>query len=301
VVLAAARDDGPVSSRVIEGPPIGTGPRVAAAGDIACDPADPAFEGGAGRGLRCRQQATSDLLVDAGYSAVLVLGDIQYGEGAYSMFLASYDRSWGRLKAITRPVVGNHEYRTNGASGYFRYFGAAAGDPDEGYYSFDLGRWHLVALNSNCDEVGGCGAGSPQEEWLRADLAAHPTLCTLAYWHHPRFSSGLHGSDATYEAFWKALYDAGADVVLVGHDHEYERFAPQAANGELDLERGIREFVVGTGGKSVRGFRRVAANTEARDDETLGVLELTLGPNGYGWLFRASVGSFSDSGSYACH
>jgi hypothetical protein len=301
IVIAVALDDTTASAPVLDGPPVGPGPRIAAAGDIACDPGDSGFDDGQGSGSACRQLATSDLLVGEGYAAVLVLGDIQYEDGAYGEFLASYDPSWGRVKSITKPVPGNHEYRSAGAAGYFRYFGAAARDPTKGYYSFDLGGWHLVALNSNCSAVGGCGAGSPQEEWLRADLAAHRPLCTLAYWHHPRFSSGLHGSDSTYEAFWQALHDADADVVLVGHDHDYERFAPQDASGGLDGARGIREFVVGTGGKSLRAFRNVRANSEVRDRSSMGVLELKLGAAGYGWRFRPAVGSFTDSGSAACH
>ena len=178
-----------------------------------------------GTGSTCRQLATSNTLVRGHYASVLALGDTQYEDGAYEKFVASYDPSWGRVKSITKPAPGNHEYESPGATGYYRYFGRAAGDPRKGYYSFDVGRWHLIALNSNCSAVGGCGAGSPQEQWLRRDLAAHPAACTLAYWHHPRFSSGLHGSDSTYTAFWQALYDAGADVVLSGHDHDYERFA----------------------------------------------------------------------------
>ena len=170
-----------------------------------------------------------------------------------------------------------------------------------GYYSYEVGGWHVVALNSNCAAVGGCGAGSPQEQWLRADLAAHPASCTLAYWHHPRFSSGEHGSDPTYTAFWQALYDANADLVLVGHDHDYERFAPQTADGTRDLARGIREFVVGSGGKNLRAFPQVRANSEARDVTSLGVLELTLGSGAYEWRFRPAVGSYSDSGSASCH
>ncbi len=159
---------------------------------------------------------------------MLILGDIQYEDGAYSKFLASYDPSWGRVKSITKPVPGNHEYRDRRAPRATTGTSARRpAIPAKGYYSFDLGGWHLVALNSNCSAVGGCGTGSPQEQWLRADLAAHPATCTLAFWHHPRFSSGLHGSDSTYTAFWQALYDANADVVLVGHDHDYERFAPQ--------------------------------------------------------------------------
>jgi hypothetical protein len=278
-----------------------SGVRVAAAGDIACDPESPDFEGGRGSGLECRQRATSDLLVSGGYAAVLALGDVQYGDASYESFLASYDHSWGRVRSITRPVPGNHDYEVDGAAGYFRYFGAAAGDPAKGYYSYDLGGWHLVALNSNCSEVGGCAAGSPQERWLRADLAASPAICTLAYWHHPRFSSGEHGSDPTYEDFWEALAEAGADVVLVGHDHDYERFTPQAANGALDRARGIRGFVVGTGGSGTGTFPAVRPHTEVRDRTSLGILELTLGVEAYAWRFLPAVGSFTDRGSAACH
>jgi hypothetical protein len=278
-----------------------TGPTVAAAGDIACDPASTYWNGGLGSGLNCRQRATSDLLVAGSYSAVLALGDLQYEDGTLSKFTASYDPSWGRVKSITKPAPGNHEYQTTGAAGYYGYFGAAAGDPAKGYYSFDVGSWHLVALNSNCSAVGGCGAGSPQEQWLRADLAAHPAQCTLAYWHHPRFSSGAHGSDSTYTAFWQALYDANADVVLVGHDHEYERFAPQDASGGLDLSRGIREFVSGAGGKEVRPFGTIRANSEARDASSLGILELTLGSGAYAWRYLPAVGTFTDAGSTSCH
>ena len=278
-----------------------SGVRVAAAGDIACDPGSESFEDGGGSGLECRQLATSDLLVAGDYAAVLALGDLQYGDASSAGFAASYDRSWGRVRSITRPVPGNHDYDVDGAAGYFRYFGPAAGDPARGYYSYDLGGWHVVALNSNCSEVGGCNAGSPQERWLRADLAANPAPCTLAYWHHPRFSSGEHGSDSTYEDFWRVLYEARADVVLVAHDHDYERFAPQTANGALDHARGIREFVVGTGGSSVRTFPVVRPHTEVRDRTSLGILELTLGAGAYGWRFRPAVGSFTDAGSDRCH
>ncbi|HEU4971095.1 MAG TPA: metallophosphoesterase, partial [Gaiellaceae bacterium] len=276
------------------------GSAIAAAGDIACDPESPAFDEGDGSGLRCRQRATSELL-DARYVRVLGLGDLQYEDGSYRKFVDSYDPTWGRVKPITAPVPGNHEYRTPGASGYYRYFGAQAGDPAKGYYSFDLAGWHLIALNSNCSRVGGCGEGSKQEQWLRADLAASSATCTLAYWHHPRFSSGHHGSNSRSTPFWRALYEADADVVLVGHDHDYERFAPIGATGEVDLERGIREFVVGTGGRGLRGFSHPQPNSEAHDDSTFGVLELTLGRSAYAWRFRPAVGSFADGGSYRCH
>ena len=299
VVVAALGDDARMPPPIVAGLPV-IGPTIAAAGDIACAPESPAFNDGEGRGLECRQKATSDLLL-ARYIGVLALGDLQYEDGSHARFLESYDASWGRVKSITAPVPGNHEYRTAGAKGYYRYFGTSAGDPAKGYHSFDIGRWHLVALNSNCAAVGGCGPGSAQETWLRDDLAANRTRCALAYWHHPRFSSGLHGSDRTYRAFWQALYEAGADLVLVGHDHDYERFAPQDANGRRDVARGIRQFVVGTGGHSLRTFPRIEPNSEARDRTTFGVLELTLGPAAYAWRFRPAVGTFTDSGSARCH
>ena len=298
-VVAALGDDAHMPPPIVAGPPV-VGPTIAAAGDIACASESPAFNDGEGSGLECRQKATSDLLL-ARYIGVLALGDLQYEDGSRARFLESYDASWGRVRSITAPVPGNHEYRTPGAKGYYRYFGPSARDSAKGYYSFEVGRWHLVALNSNCAAVGGCGSGSAQETWLRDDLAANRARCTLAYWHHPRFSSGLHGSDRTYRAFWEALYDAGADLVLVGHDHDYERFAPQDANGRRDAERGIREFVVGTGGHSLRRFSRIAPNSEARDDSSFGVLELTLGAGAYAWRFRPAVGTFTDSGSARCH
>ena len=300
LVLAAVRGPALAPAPFVDGPRA-DGPTIAAAGDIACDPSNVSFHDGRGAGLTCRQQATSGLLVGSGYEAVLVLGDVQYEVGAESAFELSYDPSWGRVNEITRPVPGNHEYATRGAAGYYAYFGAAAGDPERGYYSYDIGSWHVVALNSNCLAIEGCHQNSAQEAWLRADLAANPATCTLAYWHHPRYSSGWHGSDRRYRAFWQALYDAGADLVLVGHDHDYERFAPQDARGRRDLARGIRQFVVGTGGRSLRKFTRVEPNSEVRDASTLGVLELPLGPGGYAGRFRPAVGPFTDFGSALCH
>jgi calcineurin-like phosphoesterase family protein len=277
---------------------------VAAAGDIACDPADPSYNGGAGTATACRMKATSDLLVGGGFDAVLLLGDNQYEDGALSRYQASYDPTWGRVKGLTRPAVGNHEYGTAGAAGYFTYFGSVAGDPTRGYYSFDLGAWHLIVLNSNCAQVGGCGPGSPQEQWLAADLGAHPGRCTLAYWHHPRFSSGQHGSDPTYQTFWEDLYAAGADLVLNGHDHIYERFAPQDPAGAADPLRGVREFVVGTGGKNQTPFATVQPNSVARSSGVFGVLALTLYPTGYDWRFLSAAGgtgTFADAGTGLCH
>ncbi|HEX9941974.1 MAG TPA: metallophosphoesterase [Thermoanaerobaculia bacterium] len=277
-------------------------PVVAAAGDISCDPADPNFNGGNGIAGACRQRATSDLLLGGGFDAVLLLGDNQYGDGALAKYQAVFAPTWGRLGPLLRPAPGNHEYQTPGASGYFDYFGPAAGERSRGWYSFDLGAWHVVSLNSNCAAIGGCGPGSPQLRWLADDLAAHPRACTLAYWHHPRFSSGLHGDDPAYDAFWRALYDAGADLVLVGHDHDYERFAPQDPSGRADPEHGIRQFVVGTGGQGMRSFVAVRPNSEARNSQDPGVLKLRLRAGGYDWEFLPIAGgAFTDRGSGGCH
>jgi hypothetical protein len=279
-----------------------TAPTVAAAGDIACDPASGGFNGGNGTTTSCRQKYTSDLLVGPGVTAVLTLGDNQYESGTLSQFQNSYDLSWGRVKSMTHPAVGNHEYGTAGAAGYFDYFGPAAGDRTKGYYSFDIGSWHLIALNSNCAQVSGCGAGSPQERWLRSDLAAHQATCTLAYFHHARFSSGPHGNNSSVQPLWQALYEADADVVLSGHDHDYERFAPQDPAGNADSARGIREFVVGTGGKSHYALTARKANSELFNGDTYGVLKLTLRDGAYDWKFvPEAAGSFTDSGSDACH
>jgi hypothetical protein len=284
---------------------------IAAGGDIACDPTSPSFNGGAGTATECRQQATSDLLIDQGFSSVLALGDNQYVCGGYNAFLQAYDPSWGRVKGITHPVPGNHEYQgsggtdcdpTHSASGYFTYFGAAAGDPAKGYYSYDVGSWHLVALNSNCAYVGGCGSGSPQEAWLRADLAAHPTSCTLAYWHHPRFTSGSVGDAVDVGGFWQDLVDAGVDIVLNGHAHGYERFAPQSPSEQYDPTRGLREFVVGTGGEDFHTFSSSKPLTESRQGDTFGVLKLTLHATSYEWQFGSVAGAtFVDSGTTFCH
>ena len=278
--------------------PAAPDPVIAAAGDIACDSA--AAPGGGS----CQQQATSDLLLSLKPAAVLTLGDEQYEDGALAKFQSFYDPAWGRLKPITHPAPGNHEYGTSGATGYFSYFGAAAGPPGRGYYSYDIGTWHLISLNSNCGDAGGCNAGSPQETWLKADLAAHASHCTLAYWHHPHFSSGPHGNDdgGGTGAFWSDLYSAGADIVLSGHDHDYERFARQTPTGTPDPARGIREFVVGTGGRSHYSFKTPQPNSEVRNSDTFGVLLLTLHRGSYDWRFAPVAGkTFTDAGSGGCH
>jgi hypothetical protein len=264
-------------------------PVVVAAGDIAT-----CYDTG--------DEATARLLSNIG-GTVLTLGDNAYEDGTPEEFADCYDPSWGRYKDHTKPSPGNHDYNSEGAEGYFGYFGEAAGEPAKGYYSYDLGAWHLVALNSNCEFVGGCGAGSPQVRWLKNDLRRNRTACTLAYWHHPLFSSGVkHGSTPEVRPLWETLYEAGADVVLSGYEHNYERFAPQDADGEADPERGVREFVVGTGGKSHYPILDPIANSEVHNDDTHGVLELTLRPEGYDWRFVAVEGArFTDSGSARCH
>ncbi len=223
--------------------------------------------------------------------------------GAAQQFANCYDKTWGRLKSRTRPSPGNHEFHSSGAAPYFDYFGAVAGDPKKGYYSYELGAWHIIVLNSECGELGGCGVGSPQEKWLRADLAAHPVACTLAYWHKPLFSSGAkHGNDPEIKPLWQALYEANADVVVNGHDHDYERFAPQNPDGVRDPARGIREFVVGTGGKNTRAFAKIESTSEAHETGTFGILKLTLHSNSYDWEFIPIPGkTFRDSGTGTCH
>jgi Calcineurin-like phosphoesterase len=229
---------------------------------------------------------------------IVTLGDNAYEEGSRSDFRKCFDPAWGRHRPRIRPAPGNHDYGTPDAAGYFAYFGPAAGDPGRGWYSFDLGPdWHLIALNSECEHVGGCDEDSPQLRWLEADLAAHADKNVLAYWHHPRFSSGVHGSDEDVDAFWQALYEAGADIVLNGHDHDYERFAPQDPDGRVDPERGIRQFVVGTGGTKLRPFKEPPlSTTEMRDDSSHGVLKLTLRRDSYDWEF-VSTASFTDTGT----
>jgi hypothetical protein len=245
-------------------------------------------------------EATAALLDTLG-GVVLTLGDNAYNSGTAAEYANCYDPTWGRHKAATHPSPGNHEY-ASGGDGYFDYFGDAAGSPGEGWYSFDLGEWHIISLNSNCDAIGGCDEGSPEEAWLRADLGAHPARCTLAYWHHPRFSSGPHGDNAKMQPIWQALYDGGADVVLNGHDHDYERFGPQTPDGDADSAFGIREFVVGTGGRSHYAIVTPDAHSEATNDGTFGVLALTLHADGYGWRFVPEAGkTVTDSGTGSCH
>ena len=305
-------------------------PVVLTAGDIACGLIN---TGGMSPGGACKQAATAALLGTAGVVAVLPLGDNQYECGELSNFQSFYAPSWGQYKNLTYPVVGNHEYLTAGATtpclssqtqpgapGYFTYFGNAASPLDpgcsascRGYYSFDIGAWHLIALNAECSApgVGGCGPGSPQEIWLKADLAAHADRCVLAYWHQPRFSSGQEGGTTGMQSFWSDLYDARADLVLNGHDHDYERFAQlgkvvttdgSGAEQPVVDPNGIREIVVGTGGRNLSRFPAgFKTGSQIHDSSTFGVLKLTLHASSYDWTFLpAANGTFTDSGSTSC-
>ena len=272
----------------VEPPPDGQDPILVGAGDIAdCSTAT--------------DEATARLL-DNIPGTVYTTGDNVYNSGTSAEFRNCYEPTWGRHKARTKPTPGNHDYNTAVASGYYDYFGAAAGARGKGYYSYDLGGWHVVALNSSCEKVGGCSATSPMLTWLKQDLAANPRACTVAYWHHALFSSGEHGNSSVMKPAYQILYDRNADVILTGHDHNYERFAPQNPSGGLDTARGMRQFVVGTGGTSLRSFRAIGANSQVRNASTHGVLKLTLHSGSYDWKFLPVAGkTFTDSGSAACH
>lgn len=250
--------------------------------------------------------------------AVVTLGDNAYPDGSLDNFLDCFDKSWGQLRGRMRPTIGNHEYHVPHAGAYFAYFGKAAGTPFEGYYSFDVGRWHVVSLNSDCVEgrrlsdididvtsadFGGCSADSPQAKWLRRDLDAHPSLCTIAMWHHPRFSSGDQGDYRGMSALFSILVDHDVELLLSGHDHDYERFGPQLADGTRDEAHGVRQFVVGTGGATLTQLDKAQPNSERRQDTTHGVLKLTLRPSDYDWEFVPVAGApaFADQGQGTCH
>lgn len=271
------------------------GTTIAAVGDMACAP------GSTTTATACRQVQVSDaILADPSATLLQTLGDLQYENGALSSFQTSYEASYGRLKPITKPLPGNHEYNTPGATGYYSYFGAAAGDPSTGYYSYDIGStWHVVVLNSNCGFVS-CAAGSVQEQWLRADLAASDRPCTIAAWHHPRFTSAASHSDEVATApFWDALQADGADLVLNGHTHQYERFEPQLPDG-TPSPLGIREIIVGTGGRSVHEFAAAHPNSVARL-KVFGYLRLVLGTSKYSWELVDETGAVRDRGTADCH
>jgi hypothetical protein len=287
-------------------------PTIVAAGDIACDPSS-----NSGAPSTCDQGNTAALIRSLAPAAVLTLGDNQYESNTLTAYNAVFDPTWGAahraVNAPIHPAIGNHEYLTSGATGYCSYFGAAAGcggsSATKAYYSYDIGAWHLISLNSECSHIGGCSAGSPEETWLKADLAAHPNACTLAYWHEPRFSSGEHGDAQQMATIWNDLVAGHADVVLSGHNHDYERFDPIGATPSGQTQpnlssTGIREFVSGTGGKNHYGFTASPLTGEVvRDASTYGVLKLTLHASSYDWKFvnEPKSGAFTDAGSGSCH
>ncbi len=259
---------------------------------------DDAIFVGAGDIARCTLDghAITAALLDDIEGTVFTTGDNVYDNGTTSEFANCYDSEWGRHKARTRPTAGNHDYNTTGAAPYYAYFGDLAGPAGRGYYSYDVGAWHVIALNSNVSS----GATSAQIQWLREDLAANETKCAVALWHHPVFSSGYHGNNSKMAELWRVLDSAGVDLALVGHDHNYERFAPQDYQGNAN-PNGIRQIVIGTGGTNLRPFETIRANSEVRDASTWGVLKLTLRAASYEWEFVAEPGkTFSDVGSTEC-
>ena len=283
-------------------------PVIAAAGDIACAPNNPRYNSGVGTDNSCKQQDTASLLDQGSYSAILPLGDLVNGEDdSLAGFQASYEPTWGRYRAISRPAIGNHEYDDlAGATGYWDYWNGVgvtdgqAGVRARGWYSWDLGAWHLIALNSNC-EIVACGWGSRQNRWLRAELHRNRDRCTLAYFHHPRFSSGHFESPGRTQGFWRALYRGGADVVLNGHDHLYERFGPQRPAGQLDRRRGVTQFTVGTGGYFLFGIDSLAPHSRFLSNGEFGILAMSLGDGGYGWQFLTLPGNQAvDAGTGKC-
>jgi hypothetical protein len=236
-------------------------------------------------------------LLDRYSGLVLALGDNAYDRGTTAEYNGCYDPSWGRHRSRTRPTPGNHDYKTSNAAPYYTYFGSRAGPAGRGYYSFNYGGWHIVALNSNID----VSSTSPQVQWLKADLAANPVKCTLAFWHHPRFSSGKHGNLTRLVDIWNVLYHANADVVLNGHDHDYERFGPQTPSGVEYYPRGIRELVVGTGGASPRSFETIKPHSYFRYSGGRGILRLTLTPTSFTWQFITTANRVIDQGTRYCH
>lgn len=290
-------------SRPVEPAQVPDGAKVvAAAGDISCDPADSDFDGADPE--QCQQRATADLLVDA--DAVIPLGDLQYPDGTLETFQQAYDATWGKFAEESYPTPGNHEYHLPGAEGYFDYW-ASKGRPGAtggGFYSWDLGSWHLISLNSNCDEVP-CEEGSAQNDFLEEDLARTDRSCILAYWHQPVFNSGeQHGDSAPSgaKAFWEDLSAVGADIVVNGHEHNYQRYGKQDVSGQA-LPDGIREFVVGSGGKSHYSLLdEKDPNYEAGNATDFGVLLLHLGDDSYSWEFVNVEGDVLDAGGpVACN
>ena len=260
---------------------------------------DPVFVGAGDIANSGSGDSATAALLDGISGTVFTTGDNVYNNGTAAEFTSYYQPTWGRHKSRTRPSPGNHDYNTSGATGYYNYFGSVAGPSGRGYYSFDLGNWHIVSLNSNIS----MSAGSAQEQWLRTDLASSTKPCTLAYWHHPLFTSGAnHAPSTSTRPLYQALYDYNADVAVWGHNHQYERFAPMNPSGTLDNSRGLRSFVAGMGGASHYGFGTIRPNSQARNSDTYGVLKFTLHANSYTWQFVPESGkTYSDSGTGSCH
>ncbi len=306
VVATGSGTGSPATPSASQTPAIQSLGSPSASGSVTTPTASPSGDAvlvGAGDVSSCKLDGDSATarLVEGIPGTVFTAGDNAYESGTAEEFAKCYDPTWGRFKDRTRPAAGNHDYETRDAADYKAYFGAAAtNDKGKTWYSYELGTWHIIVLDSNCRAVGGCDAASEQGKWLADDLAASNASCTLAIWHHPRFSSGEHGNDPTVGPFWQALYAAGADVIVNGHDHDYERFAGQNPDGVKDPGRGIREFVVGTGGAEIRGFAKVAANTELRVAFAPGVIKLTLEPGSYRWAWLPAQGTVSDAGSDRC-
>jgi acid phosphatase type 7 len=265
---------------------------------------------GAGDIATCKHLQSAEAtakLIEGIPGTVFAVGDLAYEKGSSTEFKDCYDPTWGKFKDRTKPALGNHDYSGPTADGYFQYWGAQAGPEGQGFYSYDLGPWHIVVLNTNCGKkrMGGCGKDSPEETWLREDLAKHPDSCILAYGHHALFSSGVlkdHALHPLMRPLWQDLYAAHADLILAGHEHSYERFAPQDPDGKPDPAHGIREIVAGTGGRSHDPLGFATPNSEVREWKTYGVLKLTLAPGKYNWEFIPVEGqSFRDSGSGVCH
>ena len=304
--LVMTRTGSPVGDPVGDpvGSPIGDpggDPLVAAVGDIACTPTSSAFQDGLGTDTACRHKYVADLLAGKDLAAFLALGDLQYEVGDLAAFNTSYDRWFAPYYDITRPTPGNHEYKTPGASGYYSYFSSKDYAASPGYYSYDVGDWHLVPLNSNCAAVGGCGSTQPQFNWLKADLAANTDQCTLAYWHHPKFNDGEHAGVTNMNWAWNLLYQDDAEIILNGHEHSYQRFVPLSDAGATGDPRGIVEFTSGAGGKSHYNVGTTSSLSAFRNTTDYGVLFLTLHPASADYQWVTEAGAVLDSGTIKCH
>jgi 3',5'-cyclic AMP phosphodiesterase CpdA len=270
-------------------------PLITAVGDIACSPGTPVTA------TTCHQANVANAMAKLKPDSVWLLGDIQYSRGRLAAFQESFGPAFEKLKPQWRPTPGNHEYYTAGATGYYDFFGKQAGPDRRGYYSFNLGKWHIVSLNSNCDVLDLCRADSPQGKWLKADLKRHPRLCTAAYWHHPLYSSGYeHGSNPITRPLWKILEKSRAEVVLTGHDHDFELFPRQDAYGNLNDAKGLEQFVVGTGGKSQYSWGKIEKHSKFRRGNVFGFLSMRLNAKSYNWRFINDEGKTLNRGSKRC-